>query len=307
MPRTHFVLLMSILVAICLPMMSAADTAQDECMIIGEGGDPAQARQLYDAAIAALTRGDTGTALEKYEDALLTDRSVLSLDDHGMGRRLLDHYRAQAETASPSIALLCRVGFLENTLAGNLRSAITFYEQAAKTGTSPTARQVAQHEAERLRRELAYVVRWQAQRTRVTARERAVDEARTQIADLAAERQRQRDELVDERDELLERLNYLKREEATLAESLQASIDRAEKYHRLYYRGSEESRGKRLYLARQNYARSDAASQQTALAQLKAESMALQARVDALSQRIVEFDRQTATATGRSSPQVPKE
>lgn len=204
-----------------------------QCLVIGQEADPAKGRELFKQALEAWHRGKVTEAVNLYEMAIIADHSILKHEDHGLAMRLLEKYRsAEAEN---NIAILCRKGFFENILIGNLESSIKFYEEAAGKATGERDRQLAGDEAERLRQQLSYITEWQQGIERANRQARARDLTEylqnSKIADL----QNQVEENTYELEELQERLAFLQKREKEVMEEMYSSVRNAARYRRRYY------------------------------------------------------------------------
>lgn len=210
-----------------------AEKANLQCLVIGQESDPARGRQLFKQAMEAWLHGQKTEALNFYESAIIADHSILKHEDQGMAMALLEKYRDPAR--SNDLTTLCRRGFFENILVGNLESSIQYYEKAAEIAESESDRQLAADEAERLRQQLSYIVEWQKgiERTNRILREKdlAEYEQASKIADLA----QQAEEGSDELEELRERLAYLQKQEKEVMEEMYSSVRSAARYRRQHY------------------------------------------------------------------------
>jgi archaellum component FlaC len=172
-------------------------------------------------------------AVELYERAVIADHSILRHEDHGLAMALLEKYRDK--NMPQTAAALCRRGFFENILIGNLEESMKFYEKAAAAASNPDEAQLASDEAKRLREQLAYIREWQQSVIRenriIRERERqqyirqtAQEELRTQV-----------NEISDEVSELQERLAFLQKQEKEVMENMYSSMRNAARYRRRYY------------------------------------------------------------------------
>jgi hypothetical protein len=227
----------------CLILTVSLAANPEECLIIGGTGNPAQAEALFQQALIAWQSGNPTVALQQFEAALIADRSVLAHDDQGMGKALIEQYRTRVESGKPSAALLCRLGFFENTLAGNLEDSIGHYEQALFAAKTDAARTLARAEIQRLRHELAYITRWQAERLKVVH----ATEEKDLAAFLATRKLAERDEkifaLEEEKETIAERLAYLNDQQGGNQEALYTAMRRMTRYGRTYYDPNQNSDG----------------------------------------------------------------
>ncbi|HEY9071754.1 MAG TPA: hypothetical protein VIV61_15960 [Candidatus Ozemobacteraceae bacterium] len=223
-----------------MPAVAAPPTGPEECMVIGEEADTVKGTKLYMDAVSAWRQGLRQKALDQYEAALLADRGVLARPDEGMALALLERYRERVGTASPTAGLLCRQGFFENIISGNLESAIAEYRKAAAIAGTEAAKQTAAREADRLQAQLEYLRTWQAEYRRKVALQRRQQDAEVVFQGRVEAVDDRIVQLEDERAELEERLAYLRRQEADGREELMTSIRRASRYRRAqYYPGRE--------------------------------------------------------------------
>ncbi|HOY69162.1 MAG TPA: hypothetical protein PLP29_19990 [Candidatus Ozemobacteraceae bacterium] len=223
-----------------MPVVAAPPAGPDECMVIGEEVDTVKGTKLYMEAVSAWRQGLRQKALDQYEAALLADRGVLSRPDEGMAIALLERYRERVGAASPTVALLCRQGFFENIISGNLESAIVEYRKAASIASSEASKRAAGSEADRLQAQLEYLRTWQAEYRRTVALQRRRQDAEIAFQGRVEAVDDRIIQLEDERAELEERLAYLRRQESEGREELMTSIRRASRYRRAqYYPGRE--------------------------------------------------------------------
>ncbi|MBU1106212.1 MAG: hypothetical protein KKB51_06040 [Candidatus Riflebacteria bacterium] len=211
----------------------ALDDSYLQCLVIGQEGDPSKARVLLRDALNSWYRGKRSEAIELYEQAVIADHSVLRHEDHGLAMALLDKYRAI--DAPQTTTALCRRGFFENILIGNLEESIKFYEKAAEAAQIPENSQLARDEADRLRDQLKYITEWQQTiiRANKTARDRDLQEylQRTKMEEL----QSQSEDNAGEIEELQERLSFLQKQEKETMEDMYSSIRSAARNRRRYY------------------------------------------------------------------------
>ena len=210
-----------------------AEQSNLQCLVIGQEADPARGRHLFKQAMEAWLRGQRTEALNFYESAIIADHSILKHEDQGMAMALLEKYRDPAR--GNDLTTLCRRGFFENILVGNLQSSIQYYEKAAEIADSESDRQLAADEAERLRGQLSYIVEWQKgiERTNRILREKDLVEYEqtSKIADL----EQQVEEGSGELEELQERLAYLQKQEKEVMEEMYSSVRNAARYRRQHY------------------------------------------------------------------------
>lgn len=207
----------------------------DECMVIGDEADPIKGTKLYMDAVSAWRQGLKNKALDSYEAALLADRGVLSRPDEGLAQALLERYRERVSVASPTTGLLCRQGFFENVISGNLESSIAEYKKAASLAASPTVKAIAEREVIRLQKELEYIRSWQIEYRRKVALQRKHDDSEIAFQSRVDSVDERIESLQDEKAALEERLVYLRRQESEGRELLMTSIQRASRYRRSYY------------------------------------------------------------------------
>lgn len=207
----------------------------DECMVIGGESDPVKGTRLYMEAVSAWRQGLRNKALDAYEEALLADRGVLSKPDEGLALALLERYRERVSTASPTAALLCRQGFFENVISGNLESSIAEYRKAFALAVATSTRETAGREADRLQKELEFIRTWQTEYRRKVALQRKRDDAEIAFQGRVESVDERIVAFQDERSELEERLSYLRDQESEGRETLMTSIQRASRYRRAHY------------------------------------------------------------------------
>lgn len=207
----------------------------EECMVIGDESDPVKGTRLYMEAVSTWRQGLKNRALDAYEEALLADRGVLAKPDEGLAVALLERYRERVTTASPTAGLLCRQGFFENVISGNLEASITEYKKAAAMAVTPTTRTTAEREAARLQKELEFIRSWQVEYRRKIALQRKRDDAEIAFLGRVESVDERLEALQDEKNELEERLSYLQDQEREGRETLMTSIQRASRYRRSYY------------------------------------------------------------------------
>lgn len=218
-------------------MISISATAQEadylQCLVIGQESDPAKGRQLFKESLEAWRKGKTSEAVELYEKSIIADHSILKHEDHGLAMKVLEKYRNQPEPQS--VAALCRRGFLENILVGNLETSIQYYENAALAAKDVSASQLATDEAERLKGQLSYIRDWQqgvARENRVN-RARDLSEYLERSARVDLQNEVEGNDL--ELEELQERLSFLQNQEKELSEEMYSSVRSAGRYRRQYY------------------------------------------------------------------------
>lgn len=217
-----------------------------QCLVIGQEADPARGRELFKQAMQAWNHGQKTEALECYESAIIADHSILRHEDHGLAMALLEKYRDPAR--GNDLTTLCRRGFFENILVGNLESSIRFYEEAAQVATSDNDRQLAADEAVRLREQLSYITEWQKGIEQANRQLRARDLVEYEQAGRIAELQDQLEDGSGELEELQERLAYLQKQEKEALEGMYSSVRSAARYRRQhYYPGAYQTRAPRLF------------------------------------------------------------
>ena len=238
--RTIFLSLILLFLCSVAAPVAGAEPAGDECLVIGAGSDPVKGATRFSEAVQAWRRGFVTQALQAYEQAIIADRAILARDDEGMALGLLERYRKLSETSSPTVALLCRKGFFENIIIGDLEDSIRHYRQAAELASNQKEKATATAEAERLERELVFIRQWQTERQAKLVRERGRDlvdytrkESQRQISD-------RREELDSELQELNERLAYLTQEEGKARDEMYENMRKAVRYRRwTYYEGPQ--------------------------------------------------------------------
>lgn len=228
------ILLSLMVILVCWSSQALAeDTDYLQCLVIGQEADPSKARNLLRDALNAWHRGQRSEAVELYERAVIADHSVLRHEDHGLAMALLDKYRA---VDSPqTVAALCRRGFFENILIGNLEESMKFYEKAAETAKNPDESQLAADEAKRLREQLNYIREWQQSVIRENRILRERDRQQYIQKTAREELQNQATEISDEVEELQERIAFLQKQEKEVMEDMYSSMRNAARYRRRYY------------------------------------------------------------------------
>ena len=224
------------LMIICIfihPSAKAEDIIPENCLVIGFEGDPARGRKFFKKAMNQWMQGQQTKAIENYEKAIIADHSILKHEDHGMAEALLEKYRDINASQTP--ALLCKRGFLENILIGNLDDSINLYEKAAKVASKEQVQELASNEAERLSQELDYIEEYQRNVQKELEKQRKEDLQWY----LARERKKSlEDEVEDsnlELQELQERLSYLQKQEKEVADEMFSKVNLASRYRRRYY------------------------------------------------------------------------
>ncbi|HNW36948.1 MAG TPA: hypothetical protein PKM25_18560, partial [Candidatus Ozemobacteraceae bacterium] len=207
----------------------------DECMVIGDEANPIKGTKLYLDAVSAWRQGLKNKALDIYEEALLADRGVLSRHDEGLAQALLERYRERVSVATPTTGLLCRQGFFENVISGNLESSIAEYKKAASMAVATMTKAIAEREVGRLQKELEYIRSWQIEYRRKIALQRRHDDAEIDFQSSVDSVDGRIEALQDEKAALEERLAYLRHQEGDGREELMTSIQRASRYRRAYY------------------------------------------------------------------------
>lgn len=220
---------------LCGPLSAEepVEPANLSCLVIGQEADPARGRQLFKQAVEAWHRGKKSEAVDYYESAIIADHSILRHEDHGLAIALLEKYRAPGR--EEDLTTLCRRGFFENILVGNLESSIKFYEEAASIATVERDRQMATDEAERLREQLSYITEWQKGIVRANQQLRRQDLAEYLQAGKIADMQTQVENNSAELEELQERLVYLQKQEKEVLEDMYSSVRSAARYRRQHY------------------------------------------------------------------------
>lgn len=211
----------------------AAQDSYLECLVIGQEADPAKGRMLFRQAMELWHRSRITEAVELYEQAIIADHSILRHEDHGLAMRLMEKYRSKPEPLS--VADLCRRGFFENILIGNLEESIRFYEEAARTAADKESAELAEDEARRLQNQLTYIRTWQQGILRENRIRRNQDLQeyleRTERAGL----QRNYEDNSFEIEELRERISFLQQQEREAMEEMYSSVRSAGRYRRRYY------------------------------------------------------------------------
>lgn len=230
--KNQLILILTIL-ALITSVPGFAQTEAEFCMVIGQEADPVKGRNHFKIALEKWMRGQKKEAVENYEIAILADHSILKHEDHGLAMALLDKYRDLNTEETP--ALLCKRGFLENILIGNLEGSIELYQKAAEAAKDKETEQLALDEAERLQAQLKYLRDWQAtvRKANAIARRKDLEQylAQEKIEDI----QDQVEDNNDELEELRERLAYLQQQEKEVSEQMYSSVQTAARYRRRYY------------------------------------------------------------------------
>lgn len=220
---------------VCGPI-TAQETVEPSdlsCLVIGQEADPARGRELFKQALEAWRRGKRTEAVDFYESAIIADHSILRHEDHGLAMALLEKYRAPDR--ENDLTTLCRRGFFENILIGNLESSIKYYEEAASIATADRDRQLAADEAERLREQFSYITEWQKGIIKANRQLRRQDLAEYLQAGKLADMQTQIEDNSAELEELQERLAYLQQQEKEVLENMYSSVRSAARYRRQHY------------------------------------------------------------------------
>lgn len=224
------------LVVILTVVFSSPSWAQEEeCMVIGDHGNPQKAQELFSQALSLWNAGKEAPALEKFEGALIEDRSVLSNDDRGMGMALIRQYRQKKEKGQSSTGLLCRLGYFENIISGNLEDSVARYWDAAKNAKSEKARLLARNEAVRLTRELEYIKGWYSDHLKEVHSSEAKDLQEFLATQKMEEKKAQLLSLEEDLQQLVARKAYLKNQERETQGDLAGALTRKARYHRNYY------------------------------------------------------------------------
>jgi len=210
-----------------------AEPSNLQCLVIGQEADPAKGRLLLKQAVEAWLHGKKSEAVDLYESAIIADHSILRHEDHGLAMALLEKYRDPAR--ANDMTTLCRRGFFENILVGNLESSIKFYEEAAAIATDTREQQLARDEAERLRGQLSYISEWQQGIAKAARINRERDLAAYLQASKINEFENQIEDNSFELEELKERLAYLQKQEKEALEDMYSSVRSAARYRRQYY------------------------------------------------------------------------
>ncbi|HAE39029.1 MAG TPA: hypothetical protein DCG57_10380 [Candidatus Riflebacteria bacterium] len=232
MRRAIYALMIALTICSVFPAMGA-ENSYLQCLVIGQEADPAKARTLLRDALNSWHRGMRSEAVELYERAIIADHSVLRHEDHGLAMALLEKYRASE--APQTVAALCRRGFFENILIGNLEESVVFYEKAANAAKKPEDAQLASDEAARLRDQLNYIREWQQSVVResriLRERDRQQYIQRTALEEL----QNQVTDNSDAVAEIQERIAFLQKQEKEAMENMYSSMRSAGRYRRRYY------------------------------------------------------------------------
>lgn len=210
-----------------------AEPSNLQCLVIGQEADPAKGRLLLKQAMEAWHHGKKSEAVDLYESAIIADHSILRHEDHGLAMALLEKYRDPAR--ANNMTTLCRRGFFENILVGNLESSIKFYEEAAAIATDTREQQLAHDEAERLREQLSYINEWQQRISRAARLNRERDLAAYLQKSKINELENQIEDNSFDLEELKERLAYLQKQEKETLEEMYSSVRSAARYRRQYY------------------------------------------------------------------------
>lgn len=231
-------ILLSLAIAALLTSVPAnaeepAEPSNLQCLVIGQEADPARGRLLFKQALESWYRGQKTEAVDFYESAIIADHSVLKHEDHGLAMALLEKYRSPERATD--LTTLCRRGFFENVLVGNLESSIKYYEEAARIADNDRNRQLANDEAERLRGQLSFISDWQQNILKANNLKRALDLAEYLQAGKIADLEGQIEDTTFETEELQERLVYLQNQEKIALEEMYASVRSAVRYRRQYY------------------------------------------------------------------------
>ncbi|MBF0547767.1 MAG: hypothetical protein HQM08_25240 [Candidatus Riflebacteria bacterium] len=207
----------------------------EECMIIGAKGNPEKARELFTQALKFWEKGNASSAVESFEQAVIEDRSILANDDKGIGLALIKSYKERVEKKKPSVEMLCRLGYFENVISGNLEDAIARYGDAEEKAVSENVKKLAHQEKERLSQELKYIRDWYAEHLKEVHKSKAKDLAELIVKEKLDEKNSKILELEELLQQISERITYLKNEEKSTAEEMSAAITRASRYRRYYY------------------------------------------------------------------------
>ncbi len=227
------IFILCLLLAFCCNSVVAEDLSYLQCLVIGQEADPSKARNLLRDALKAWHLGQRSEAIELYERAIIADHSVLRHEDHGLAMSLLEKYRAA--DAPQTVAALCRRGFFENILIGNLEESMAFYEKAAAIAKDPDEAQLAADEAGRLREQLNYIREWQRGVIRENRIARERDQQQYLQRTAREELQSQVTDISDEVEELQQRLAFLQKQEKEVMEDMYSSMRSAARYRRRYY------------------------------------------------------------------------
>lgn len=212
---------------------TAENDAYQQCLVIGQESDPARGRQFFKEAMEAWRLGKNTMAVELYEQAIIADHSVLKHEDHGLAMKLLEKYRDMAEPQT--VAALCRRGFFENILIGNLETSIKYYQDAARSSTVASEIQLASDEAERLKGQLSYIQNWQKNIKQQNRIKRASDLNAYLQRSALDNLQSQAEDNSYEIAELKERLVFLYKQEKEISTEMYSSVRSAGRYRRNYY------------------------------------------------------------------------
>jgi hypothetical protein len=217
-------------------------SAAEECLVIGEKNNPLLASRHFSKALDHWRKGQTDAALDLYEEAVMNDRTILSRDDEGMATALVEKYRDRITQGETGTELLCRLGFFENVVLGNLDAAIAGYKAAAAAATTEKARSLATNEAVRLWEQRRYLQEWQQQKA-VAARRLTDRQIEAAVADTEeAERFSRFAQKEEELKTLEERLIYLRQQEKEEQHRMSTFLQRTARFRRYhYYDGSGET------------------------------------------------------------------
>jgi len=231
--KFRYVFLLLVLCLFIPASTKAEDIIPEKCLVIGFEGDPARGRKFFKKASKQWMKGKKSKAVDNYEKAIIADHSILKHEDHGMAEALLEKYRDINASQTP--ALLCKRGFLENILIGNLDDSVELYEKAAKVAEKEKVQKLASNEAERLSQEVQYIEEYQNRVQKKLERKRKEDLQWY----LARERKKTlEDEVEDsnlELQELQERLSYLQKKEKEVSDEMYSKVNLASRYRRKYY------------------------------------------------------------------------
>lgn len=231
--EVKFILIILVIGLFIQGSIKAEDIMPEKCLVIGFEGDPARGRQFFKKAMNQWMQGHRSKAIDNYEKAIIADHSILKHEDHGMAEALLEKYRDKNASQTP--ALLCKRGFLENILIGNLDDSIDLYKTAAKVANKEQVQELAANEAERLAQELDYIKEYQRSVQRELEKQRKQDLQWY----LARERKKSLESQVEDSDmelaELEERLAYLQKKEKEVADEMFSKVNLASRYRRKYY------------------------------------------------------------------------
>lgn len=217
-----------------LPVCGAAQNeAYQQCLVIGQESDPAKGRQFFKEALESWRLGKTTVAVELYEQAIIADHSILKHEDHGLAMKLLEKYRDMQEPQT--VAALCRRGFFENILIGNLETSIKYYEDAAQASNEELEVILASDEAARLKSQLNYIQTWQKGIRQQNRIDRASDLNEYLKRSEISAWQNQAEENSYEIEELKERLVFLRKQEREIGDEMFSSVRSAGRYRRNYY------------------------------------------------------------------------